>query len=232
MLCVLLATAVAGTWKNPAALRDDALVTGTVGSSVSSRTLTAQGCEGDRCESTETRTVQTGRLELRPHDLVSVWAEGGRAHHVLGGSGHDATGLVLSAGVHLALPKRGWRPAVSARGTRMTTELLSQADEVTSSTGFDQVDLAAFAVWGDHDEQVMVWFGAEAALQHTLGMDNLSTDVALWLDPKWPAAAVVGAEVWSTPLGPPWGRGARLRAGVEARAGSSMSLGVWLSVSG
>ena len=229
MLSVLLATAVAGTWKNPAALRDDALVTGSVGSSVSSRPLSIRDCEGDSCQTTETRTVQTARLELRPHDLISVWAEGGRAHQVVGGTGHDATGVLLSAGVHLALPRHGWRPAVSARGTRVKTGQL--AGEATSSSAFDQVDLAAFAAWGDHDEQLMVWFGVETAVQNTLGMDDPSTESVLWMDPKWPAAAVAGGEVWSTPLGPPWGRGARLRAGLEVRAGSSMSLGVWLSLS-
>ena len=132
----------------------------------------------------------------------------------------------------MVLPREGWRPAISAQASRVSTTQTSSTQTVLSTAVFDQVQVATFAVWGTSDDQLILWLGPAASVHHQFAVDNLSTDVALQLDPRWPAELVAGAEVWSEPLGPPWGLEPRLRAGIEARGGATWSMAIWLAVSG
>ncbi|MCB9758316.1 MAG: hypothetical protein H6739_00610 [Alphaproteobacteria bacterium] len=224
MWLTLVGAALAGTFGDPG--RADIGVSVDVRGDGYGQDLVAEGCEGESCYAWATSRQLRLRVEGRPLPALSVWAEAGGGHTRIISAAHDGPGLGWGAGAHLSWPRDGVRPALSvaARGQQMSAE-------DRSTHALLDVDVAAFAVVGSQEDQLLAWAGPAAVVAQRQTVDQLADGVAVTLSPRFPVGLVGGAELLSASLGPPWStRAPALSVGVEVRAVDRWGVGSWVGV--
>ena len=212
-----------------------------VGGAVTDPVDVVSACDSDEgsCSASAYDRSGTFRLNLRPVDVLGVWADFGWHVDALTGLNHRATVTTApAAGLHLAWPGKGFRPALSVRGSLLTSQNTDTDDdtgevEVTSEHRALQVDAALLGAWGASSGGVNVWAGPIAAVydDHSVVDLETPTDVSIDLDSSLPVGLAIGGEAISDTIGSPWKpRSARVSTGLEFRLIDAWGVSAWMGL--
>lgn len=228
-MLVLVAAALAAPYGSPARSTADGAVAVQGLAATESRALQT-GCDGDRCASWGVARLAGGRVDLRAHDAVGVWAGGGYLVHDLSGTGHSGQGALVTAGLSAQWPRDGLRPALLASAEGYRTTATGDSGSTRSTTQGRALRVAGLAVAGGSEGGASGWLGPTWTPIEEHQVQVVADDVEVALTAKRPVGAVVGGELTSDGLGPAWRRSAHLVAGAEVQLVDSWGLAAWFGV--
>ncbi len=230
MLLLLTTTAFAATYQNPVRTPDAGYVDVTLGLGGVRHAQDLTDCEGDGCRVSELSWGPDLRLGVRPADFVGVWIQGDLRAESLDGTEHAGWFVGADAGVHLALPRDGLRPALSLQGSWQRSPVTGW-DDASSTDQALRVEAALFGAWGDDADGFVAYAGPAVRLWQSREITVVKDDVSFELKSWIPVGVVVGGEIVSDMLGLPWvSRTPRLAVGLEARGLDAWGLEAWLSL--
>ena len=214
--------------------------------------VTDSACSSGDCEGVRSSRVMGARLQLRPVQVLVLYADIGALTDSIPAAAYQATGWSAGAGLSLSVPiSSSWHlggalrygvSAASQAGSTVTSNDDSSDDqdtEATQETGIRQpsessgshLRLAAIGTWSPGDGRIAFYGGPcwqpIFQLDTHLETDDLEYTFAL----REPLGAVAGVELGSDPLGLPWARHQSvLRLGFELRRESGWGGGGWMGL--
>ncbi len=230
LLTLLAPTATAAAYQNPVRTPEGGYVEVTLGLGGTVHDQDVTDCEGDNCRVRETVWGPDLRLSARPHDAVGIWVQGDLGTSELDAADHSGWLVGADAGLHLAWPREGLRPALSVQGSWQRSPITG-FDDAESTDKALRLEAALFAAWGDDAEGFVAYGGPAVRFWQAREVFVAEDDVTFGLKSWVPVGIVVGGEVVSDMLGLPWvERTPRLAVGLEARALDAWGLQAWVSL--
>lgn len=230
MLLTLSTLALAAPYQNPVRTPEAGFVEVNLGLGGTLHDQDLRDCEGDNCRARETQWGSDLRFAARPVEAFGIWVQGNLGTESLEGAEHEGWAFGVDAGVHLALPRDGLRPALSVQGSWQRSPVFDWESAASTDKAL-RLEAALFAAWGNDADGFVAYGGPAVRFWQAREVSLVEDDVSFELESWIPVGLVVGGEVVSDMLGLPWvDRTPRLAVGLEARALDAWGLEAWVSL--